>query len=147
MGAVGAGDFSMEDPVSWAALMLRIGGGLVILLHGVPKVVPLGKKPEVGLASLRNAIEKLGFPCPTPCAHGVAAAECLGGACLLLGFFTAWVACILALVMVPATYWKQKVSGFLLGADLPFSLFFLLIALIFLGDGRLSLGALLGLGK
>ncbi len=146
MGAMRAGDFPMEDPASWAALMLRVGGGLVILLHGVPKVVPMGKKPEVGLASLRNAIEKLGFPCPTPCAHGVAVAECLGGACLLLGFFTAWAACVLALVMVPATYWKHKVSGFLLGADLPFALFFLLIALIFLGDGQFSMRVLLGLG-
>jgi putative oxidoreductase len=137
----------MGDLVSWAALILRVGGGLVVLAHGFPKVFGTGKKFEVGRASLRNIIEKLGLPFPGLWTHGVAVSEVVGGALLLVGLFGPWVAWILAVVMLVATYWKQKTAGFSLGADLPFALLFMMIALIFLGDGQFSLGALLGLGR
>jgi putative oxidoreductase len=137
----------MGDLVSWAALVLRVGGGLVVLAHGFPKAFGTGKKFEVGRANLRNTIEKLGLPFPGLWTHGVAVSEVVGGACLLLGLFGPWVAWILAVVMLVATYWKQKTAGFSLGADLPFALLFMMIALILLGDGQFSLGALLGLGR
>ena len=87
----------------------------------------------------------MGFPCPLLGAYAVGGAELLGGILLVLGIFTPWVALILAFVMVVATYWMQKIIGFSLGADFPFALLFMMLALIFLGDGRFSLGALLGI--
>ncbi len=135
----------MDHLANWAALALRMGGGLVILAHGIPKICGTGKKPEVGRANLTRTIEKIGFPFPHVSAQGVAVAETLGGACLVLGIFTSWVAWVLAAVMFMAPYSKQKTAGFLLGADFPFALLFMMIALIFLGDGRFGLGAFLGL--
>ena len=70
--------------------------------------------------------------------------ELLGGIFLVLGLFTPWVSLILAIVMLFATFWMQKIHGFELGADFPFALLFMMIALIFLGGGQFSLGALLG---
>jgi len=137
----------MGDQANWAALILRIGGGLVILAHGIPKVFGTGKKFEVGRANLRDTIEKLGVPFPALWTHGVGVSEVVGGVFLLVGFFTSWVAGILAVVMLVATYWKQKTAGFSLGADLPFALLFMMVALIFLGDGQFSVGALLRLGR
>lgn len=134
----------MSDPTSWAALMLRLGGGLVFIVHGFPKLLQEEKKPEIGRTRLRDAIEGMGFPCPLFFAYVVAAAEFLGGLLLVLGLWTPWVALILAVVMVVATFWMHKIAGFSPGADFPFALLFMMLALILLGEGRFSLGALLG---
>lgn len=135
----------MENLTSWAALMLRVGGGFVFIAHGFPKLLRTEKKPEIGRTRLKDAIEKLGFPYPLFFAYVVAAMEFLGGIFLVLGLFTPWIALILAIVMVFATFWMQKIHGFELGSDFPFALLFMLIALIFLGDGQFSLGAWLGI--
>jgi len=135
----------MENLTSWAALMLRVGAGFVFIAHGFPKLLREEKKPEVGRTKLKSAIEKMGFPCPLLGAYAVGAAELLGGVLLVLGLFTPWVALILALIMVVAAYWMQTMIGFSLGSDFPFALLFMMLALIFLGDGQFSLGALLGL--
>jgi len=134
----------VENLASWAALMLRVGGGIVFMAHGFPKLLRTEKKPEVGRTRLKDAIEKLGFPYPLFFAYVVAAMEFLGGIFLVLGLFTPWVSLILAIVMLFATFWMQKIHGFELGADFPFALLFMMIALIFLGGGQFSLGALLG---
>lgn len=134
----------MENLTSWATLLLRLGGGLVFVAHGFHKLPREEKNPQLGRTRLRNAIEKMGFPFPLLLAYIVGAAELLGGVLLVLGLFTSWVALILAVVMLVAVYWMQKINGFSLGADFPFALLFMLLALILLGDGRFSLGALLG---
>ena len=135
----------METLASWAALMLRLGGGVIFVGHGFPKLLREEKKPEVGRTRLVGAIGKLGFPYPILWAYAVAAVEFVGGLLLVAGLFTPWVASILAIVMLLATYWMQKTIGFCMGSDFSFALLFMMIALIFLGDGRFSLGSRLGL--
>jgi putative oxidoreductase len=132
----------MDDVASWAALLLRAGAGPVILVHGIPKLFGSGKRHEVGRAGLREDIAALGFPFPPLWGGLVAVAEVGGGVCLMLGIFTAWIAALLALIMLAATYHKQRTSGFLLSADLPFALLCMMLALVLLGDGQFSLAAM-----
>jgi putative oxidoreductase len=73
----------------------------------------------------------------------VAALQSFGGLLLVLGLLTPWVAGALAVVMAAAVY-KQSDQGFVLGADFPFVLLCVLLALVLLGSGRLSVEALLG---
>jgi putative oxidoreductase len=129
--------------VSGAALLLRIAAGVVFLAHGVPKLVPEREGMKVGRRRLVESITQLGFPWPEGWAWAVGVLQAAGGVLLLLGLFTPWVAGALAVVMAVAMY-KQSPEGFVLAADFPFVLVFVLLALVLLGSGRFSVGALLG---
>ena len=135
----------MDGAASWASLMLRLASGLVFMAHGLPKLRREEPNPAIGRTRLRTAIEQMGFPRPVFWVYAVALTELLGGAMLVLGLFTLWVAMVLAVVMGTATCWMHSKFGFASGSDFPFALLFAMVALIFLGDGRFSLGALLGL--
>ena len=128
---------------SGAALLLRLGAGLVFMAHGLPKLLPSSQGAKVGRERLAESIAQLGFPRPEAWALAVAVLQSFGGLLLVLGLLTPWVAGTLAVVMVVAVY-KQSQQGFVLGADFPFALLCVLLALVMLGDGRLSLTALFG---
>ena len=136
----------MGDPTfaGWAALLLRIGGGIVFLAHGVIKLLREGAGGEIGMARLTESITKMGFPLPRAWAYAVAVVQTGGGLLLLLGLFTSWAALAQAVIMVVATYWSQRSKGFLQGADFPLAMLGIMLALALLGDGRLSLGRWLG---
>lgn len=127
--------------VSGAALLLRIGAGVVFLAHGLPKLHPSGMVGKVPRLKLAQGIRALGLPRPDLWAWGVAALQVVSGCLLLLGVFTPWAAASLLPVMAVALY-KQFPNGFVLGMDLPFALLCALLALALLGDGAFSLAAL-----
>jgi putative oxidoreductase len=129
--------------MSGAALLLRIAAGVVFVAHGLPKLLPERVGGKVGRRRLVESITQLGFPWPEAWAWVVGVLQGGGGVLLLLGLFTPWVAGALAVVMAVAAY-KQRPDGFVLAADFPFALLFVLLALVLLGDGRFSLAALLG---
>ncbi|MEE8434361.1 MAG: DoxX family protein [bacterium] len=133
----------MDSPESWAALCLRVACGVVFVAHGLP-ILTGREQRGVTRERLRGAIEAMGFPFPPLLTYAVGVVELLGGFLLLVGLASAWTAGVLAAVMVVATFWLQKKEGFALGSDFPFTLLLVLLALVFLGDGRFSLMGLAG---
>lgn len=130
--------------VSWAAFLLRLGAATVFLAHSLPKLFPGKAGGKVGRQKITEDIAGLGFPRPELWALAVVLLQAVGGLLLLAGLFTAWLAAALAMVMVVATYAKHREMGFVMGSDFPWALLCMLLALAALGDGRFSLGTVLG---
>ncbi len=124
--------------VEVAILIVRVAVGIVMFAHSLPK---LFWKRKVFNKKWR---EEYGFPMGSVLLTGIVQAA--GGLAIIIGVFTQFSALILALNMLVATYisiWSHS-EGFLStpegkGWDVNFLLIGALIALIFLGDGALSL--------
>lgn len=119
-------------------LILRLGlGGSFIFVHGGPKLLGGSEKWRTigtfGLSPLGIEFQ--------PAAWGFAAGlfELLGGLGLLLGLFFVPATVMILLVMIAATAAHINANE-LMHAAYPFELGIVMIALMFLGPGRLSLG-------
>ena len=129
--------------LEWAALPLRIALGAIFVVSG-------GGKFRRGIRGTGRWLQGLGFPFPQATARMVASTELVGGALLLAGLFTHWVAIPLALNMVAAT-WTEKYrigapfqgSEQAQGYELTVLMAGVALALALLGAGPLSLDALL----
>ncbi|MEM8875023.1 MAG: DoxX family protein [Planctomycetota bacterium] len=97
----GAGASTLLGDVGLA--ILRVGTGLLIAAHGLPKIPP--SEGFIGM------VEGLGFPAPALAAWGAGITELVGGVLLALGLLTRPVA--LALVG------NMAVAAFLAHADDP----------------------------
>jgi putative oxidoreductase len=119
-----------------ALLILRIGLGVMFLLHGWPK---LTGGPD-RWAALGRAMGHLGIHV-WPAAWGLAAAvaEFVGGALLLLGLWTRPAALLLAVTMFVAAVNHLAEGDGWMGASHAIEDFFILVALVFLGPGRHSI--------
>lgn len=118
----------------YAPLPLRLAVGWVFLRHGSMKVA-------MGFAGVAGFLHHLGFPVAPFWAVVLITAETVGAACVVLGLFTRfWAAClavdmILAIVVAVLPSGRAfELEGLLLAGAL---------ALVALGDGPLSVGALL----
>ncbi len=119
-----------------ALLTLRIGLGIIFILHGWPKIKnPTGMKGMVGtLPSILAAI-----------------AEFFGGLGILFGFLTQIAALGLFVNMLVALYFHKFKWGDVFigkekfGYEYPFILCLLALALVLLGAGAYSVDAILGL--
>ncbi len=119
-----------------ALLILRIGLGIIFILHGLPKIKnPTGMKGMIGtLPSILAAI-----------------AEFFGGLGILFGFLTQIAALGPLVVMLGALYfhkfkWKDVFIGKeKVGYEYPFILCLVALALVFLGAGAYSVDAIIGL--
>ena len=118
-------------------LLLRLGIGLMFVLHGWPKVAGgYDKWVAVGGAMRHLGITLL------PAAWGLAAAlsETLGGLLLALGFGFR-IACIfLAVTMAVATLMHLRQGDGLPGASHALESCILFLSLILIGPGKYSLG-------
>ena len=128
--------------LEWAAVPLRIALGVIFIDAG------LGKWRR-GIRGTGDWFQSLGFPLPHLLAMGVASLELVGGALLLLGLGTAWVAIPLAGNMLVAT-WVQKTKlnapfqgGEVQGYELDVLLLLACVSLIFLGAGPVSLDSVI----
>jgi putative oxidoreductase len=118
----------------YAAVFLRLGVGWVFLRHGRMKL-------GMGVAGVAGFLHHLGFPLAPFWAVVLIGVETLGAACVVLGLFTRfWAACLaidmilaISLAVLPSGR-APELEGLLLAGAL---------ALVALGDGPLSLGALL----
>lgn len=123
-------------------LCLRVGVGVVMAWHGWQKF-------DGGVSNFAGFLESLNVP-----AHEVVAwlqvfAEGIGGLLLIAGLLTRLVTLPLIAVLIGAI-WLVKVDvGFIVpnaaGAELDTALLAGLFGLLFIGPGRLSLDAMLGL--
>jgi len=135
--------FRVEN-IDWAAVPLRLALGVIFVHAGYGKW-------KRGIRGTGDWFAGLGFPMPHLLAPMLATTELVGGALLLLGLGTSWVAIPLAGNMVVAAY-VNKVKE-----DLPFAgssdkqgyeldilMSLSLVALILLGAGPVSIDRLIG---
>lgn len=120
----------------YAALVLRLGLGVMTLAHGLLKVFVFTIPGTVGF------FEQLGYP--GVLAYGVIIAEILGGLALIAGIGTRYVALLLVPVLVGATM-THAGNGWVFsneGGGWEFPAFWTLALLVqaLLGDGAHSLG-------
>lgn len=127
-----------------APLALRLGVGTVFAWHGWQKFT---NDP----ATFATFLDSLGVPLPEVTAWLQTFAEGIGGLLLIVGALTRLTTLPLIGILVGAILLVKDEVGFIAppgggaGAELDVSLLAGLVALLFLGPGRLSVDAALGL--
>ncbi len=131
----------------WAAvgmLLLRLAVGIVLFAHGWQKLFVMGVP---GVTGFFGAI---GIPAPGLMAWVVTLVELLGGAALILGLFTRYVAPLVAIVMLVAILTVKKSVGLIGAEGTGYELDLLILggalALMFAGPGIYALDRLLPFG-
>jgi len=127
---------SLHQFGDWALLVLRIGVGVIFLVHGTQKWAMWKKRPSAEMpAGLLSVLKFLSI------------IEPLGGAAAVAGFLTQLAAAGFAIIMVGAIRLKaiQMHKGFSGegGWEFEFLLLVAAVALVFLGPGNISLDRVL----
>ena len=127
-----------EKNVAYATALLRISLGVMFLAHSV-----VLKHFTFTLAGTAGFFESLGLP--GFLAYVVFWAEAIGGALLVLGIGTRWVAAALIPILVGAL-WTHAGNGWVFsgangGWEYPLYLVVLSVAQFLLGDGAFAVGA------
>jgi putative oxidoreductase len=120
----------------WGIAVLRAAVGLVFMLHGWQKLF------ELGLPGVAGFFGQLGLPAPLMVATLVALLEFAGGAALLAGLFTRWLAIPLALDALAALLLVHRPNGFFVqngGYELVLLLLAGSVALALAGPGAVAL--------
>jgi putative oxidoreductase len=132
----------MIDPrtVPYAALVLRVALGVMFIAHALLKYAVFTLPGTVKFFS------SIGLP--GPLAYVVFFAELIGGALILLGLGTRWVAALLVPILLGAT-WAHAGNGWLFtaangGWEYPLFLTLASVALALIGDGKFALSSLVG---
>ena len=121
---------------------LRLCVGTVFLAHGGQKLFALWGGP--GLTGTTAFFTTLGLPFPSALALLVAMTEFAGGALLILGGLTRWVALALAIDMAVAAWKVHYLNGFFMnsprgpGVEFTFVLIGAMLCLMLTGPGALS---------
>lgn len=122
----------------FAPVVLRVAVGWVFLRHGIMKV-------HMGLGGVAGFLGHLGFPVPHAWAVVLIGVETVGAGCVVLGLWTRFWAACLAVDMIVA------ITRVILPTGRAFELEGLLLAgalaLLALGDGPVSIGALLSVRR
>lgn len=124
--------------VDLALLMLRVGLGLVFVMHGWQKAF------EFGPAGLAQFFAGIGIPFAAANAYFIIGLELFGGIAILAGALTRVIAPLLSATMVVAIVTVHLTNGFFAGAngyEFPLTLLFLSAALTLTGAGRYSVDA------
>lgn len=128
---------STESLSAYGVTLLRVSLGLMYLAHSV-----VLKLFTFGLAGTAGYFESIGLP--GWLAYATFTAEAVGGAMLVLGIYSRWVALALIPALVGAIVWAHGANGWVFtapngGWEYPFYLIVLSIAQFMLGDGALAL--------
>lgn len=120
-----------------AALILRVSTGGLFIAHGLMKIMVF---TPAGTASYFESLGLPGF-----LAYLTIAAELLGGALLILGVATRWIALALAAELLGAAVLGHGSNGFFFnnaggGWEYPVFWAVVLVALSLLGNGAYALG-------
>ena len=123
----------------WGITLLRMIIGFTFVMHGWQKVF------EMGVDNVQNGFGQMGIPMPELTAPLVAYVELFGGAALILGLFTRWIAIPLAINMLVAMALVHWSDGFFApkGIELTLLLFAGLGTLVLGGPGAIALDNLL----
>lgn len=128
-------------------LFLRVGIGLVFLMHGLQKFF------DIGVSNYADFIGgQLGVPFADVVAPVQAFVEVVGGALLILGLFTRFTVLPLIVISLGAIMLVRDDIGFLTpsanitgaGAELDTAILAGELCLLFVGPGRFALDAMLG---
>jgi len=120
-----------------AITFLRIVVGIIFIMHGWQKL-------SMGFDNVAGFLGSIGIPLPKLAAVVLTFVELIGGAALILGLFTRYVAALLAIDMLVALIRVHASNGFFApkGVEFPLLLLAAIIVLIFHGPGSLSLSGL-----
>lgn len=116
----------------WAWFILRVVFGLIFVAHGRRKLFG-------GLAQTAQFFTSIGLKPGKFWAGLVACVEFFGGALIILGLFTQWVAILLGVIMIVAMFKVKLKKGFIDGYEFDLILFACALALFTLGGGNFSL--------
>ena len=124
-----------ERAAAFAPLALRLSLAAIFLAHGIQKLL--------GLGAASAGFEQMGFSPGALWAPLTAALELLGGLALALGFFTRAAALLLLCSQLVALFLVHLPNGFFLkpegnGIEFNVALIGSLLALVFLGSGRIG---------
>ncbi|MDQ7843366.1 MAG: DoxX family protein [Armatimonadota bacterium] len=138
------------EPVGdWGLLILRVGLGIIFLVHGWPKLNP--NSPMKGPAGFVGFLRQLEVPLPALLGWVVILLETAGAVLLVLGVATRIIALGLAIDMLAAIrlvkrgmakarFMELQASGW----EFEFALMVAALALLFTGPGAIALPFLAG---
>lgn len=116
-------------------LLMRIGLGILFILHGYPKLVG-GPDMWEGVGSAMGRIGVTAFPAAWGFLAGVI--ETLGGLFVIIGFFFRPVTLLLTFVMVMASLHHLGAGDGLMGAAHALKMGIVFLGLTFIGPGKYS---------
>jgi putative oxidoreductase len=119
----------------WGTTLLRVMIGVVFMVHGWQKLF------EMGVGNVAQGFGSIGLPAPQAAAMVVSTLEFFGGAALILGLLTRWVALAFTIEMLVAVFAVHLPNGFFVSNN-GYELALLLAAgsgaLVLLGPGALA---------
>ena len=115
--------------IEFAPLPLRIIAGVGFMIHGLPKILHIGKT--------QGSFMNMGLP--SDLAILVWLLEFIGGLVILLGFLTRIAAGLLAIEMIGAILLVKLSKGFIDGFELDLLYLAIMISLLITGPGFLSI--------
>ena len=127
----------------WGLAVLRVVVGITLLMHGWQKLF------QMGIPGVAGFFGQVGLPAPALAATVVSFLELAGGAALIVGLCTRWLAIPLALDMLVATLLVHLPNGFFapMGIELTLVLLGGLAALALAGPGAFAVDRLLATGR
>jgi len=114
-----------------ALLLLRVVLGIVMLVHGVPKLLHFG--------AVAQGFTGMGVPAPTLAAAFAAVAEAVGGLLMLLGIAVDIAGVLFAIDMLGAITFVHAAKGFSVGNggwEFPLVLLTMALTVALAGPGR-----------
>ena len=131
-------------PADWGITALRLTVGFAFMMHGWQKLF------EMGIPGVAGFFGQLGVPAPMMAATLVSFLELVGGAALLVGLLTRWVAIPLAIDALVAALLVHLPKGFFVGSG-GYELVLLLgvgaVALALTGSGAFAIDRLLAAAR
>ncbi|WP_051687483.1 DoxX family protein [Kocuria massiliensis] len=130
--------YSHSSPLSapLGLLLLRVGLGIVFLMHGLQKL------NDWTIAGTASNFQQMGVPSPELAATVAAYAELIGGIALIVGLLSRIAGLVLAVDMFGAIYFAHGSSGFFSangGYEFPLVLALASLAVFLLGPGRFAI--------
>jgi putative oxidoreductase len=127
-------------PRDFGITVIRVVAGLVFFMHGWQKLFMMG------VGGVERFFGSLGIPAASIAAPGVAYLELIGGAALILGLLTRWVAIPLTIDMLVASLLVHIPAGFFVpnGVELVLLLLASAVTLIVAGPGALAIDQIIG---
>ena len=126
--------------MEWAALVLRIGLGIMFASHGLQKAFGMFGGPGIG--GFSEMLSGMGFKPALFWAYLAAYAELVGGLFLVAGIFTRGASFLLLVLIIVAAVKVHLARGFFLSAggfEYTFIIACICLALIIMGGGKYSL--------
>lgn len=129
--------YDFAEPLTW--LLIRLTVGLMILPHGIPKLM-------AGVsATAATALERRGIGAAEPLAVVLIVLETVGGLCVALGLFTRFFAAAITIEMAVIAYQYLSKFGWTgPGYEYPLMWGLIMLAIALRGGGPWSLDRKIG---